>query len=350
MFLTHKRIFDISCIPALAAAILLTGITVLSADDSGMAIPSKVLDTQRTRPEMWGYLVEGIEGAYTGKEPITDLCYFSATINRKDELAGAKPLPSSVIVAPGIKKHMVVAELSSRIREHLVLSPNYQYREKLIDAIAAESVNYDGVQIDFEAIPDDSCSDYLSFLKELKTRIGEKTLSVAVPAREQYAADAYNYEALSAIADRIIVMAYDEHWNKSAPGPIASAGFCEKVIAYASAHIPKEKLVMGIPLYGRLWKRPRYSREISYAEVKAIEKQIRTIEKKDLSGYPRLEWGKKRKNILYFENSETITRKISLYGKYNVQGYAFWRLGEEPFDLWNIYLSGKALANTAQSR
>ena len=46
--------------------------------------------------------------------------------------------------------------------------------------------------------------------------------------------------------DKIIVMAYDEHWATSAPGAIASLSWCKKIADYASSVIPKEKLVIAI--------------------------------------------------------------------------------------------------------
>ena len=232
--------FAFHCASGFIAAVMLMASGIfLPADGSILA------DNGKTAPEMWGYLMEGYENAYTGKEPITDLCYFRAIINYRGELIGAKPIPKNVPLKKGVRTHLVVAELSSRTLEHFILSPEYKLRRRLLDSITAASAPYDGVQIDFEIVPDASSRYYLSFLKELKARIGSKVLSVAVPARREFVADAYNYEALSGCVDRIIVMAYDEHWNASEPGPIASTEWCGKVVKYASAHIPKEKTCDG---------------------------------------------------------------------------------------------------------
>jgi spore germination protein YaaH len=323
---------------AAAAAILILGATALPADVPIVKNLLPAFDSS-AGTEMWGYMMEGAESSYTGKEPITDLCYFRAIISYKGELIGAMPIPSSVRIAKNVRKHMVVAELTSRTLSHFILSPEYRLRKKLIESIASAGQPYDGVQIDFETVPDTSSRNYISFLKELKSKIGTKILSVAVPARSQYVAEAYDYDAISAAVDRVIVMAYDEHWGGSNPGPIASADWCERVVTYASFHIAKEKLVMGIPLYGRVWQRPRYSREITNAEVQELVKQSGKQEEKDSTGYPCMEYGKPVTVTLYYENSTTILQKVSMYRKHNVQGFAFWRLGQEPADLWSTYLS-----------
>lgn len=327
---THKPPLYLYVVSAfLAAAILMLGGTLLPADGE---VPA---ESGKTAPEMWGYLMEGAESAYTGREPITDLCYFRAIINYRGELIGAYPIPKNVPVKTGVRTHLVVAELSSRTLEHFILAPEYKLRKKLLDAITAASASYDGVQIDFESVPDASSAHFLSFLDELKTRIAPKVLSVAVPARREFAADAYNYDALNKCTDRIIVMAYDEHWNGSVPGPIASTEWCEKVVTYASAHISKEKLVMGLPLYGRAWQRPRYSKEVSYAEVQELTR-LAGKENDAVTGYPRLEFGSPATVVLYYENSRTIMEKITLYTTYGVSCYAFWRLGQEPSDIWSL--------------
>jgi len=38
--------------------------------------------------EVWAYLMKGEEDKLTGEEKITDLCYFSATVNGKGQITG----------------------------------------------------------------------------------------------------------------------------------------------------------------------------------------------------------------------------------------------------------------------
>ena len=190
-------------------------------------------------------------------------------------------------------------------------------------------------------MPDADSRNYLSFIADVKKSISGKTVSVAVPARHQKVNDAYDYAALNSVADRIVVMAYDEHWNGSSPGPIASLEWGEKVARYASSCIPSEKLVIGIPLYGRSWQRHGYSREISYAEAEKIISQSGGKPDADGNGYPMYRYSKPVDIVLYYENSRSIMDKVQLYCKHEIRSVAFWRLGQEPDDLWDNLSSGE---------
>jgi spore germination protein len=285
--------------------------------------------SEKAVPEIWAYLVEGSEKAYKGKEPITDICYFRAIVNYKGELAGAKEIPASVILREGVRKHLVIAELSNTALSHFILQKDSPVRNKLIDDIVNKSEGYEGVQIDFESIHAEDKNDFFSFLKDLKSKMRGKILSVAVPARTRLVDDAFNYEVLREIADRLIIMAYDEHWKGSNPGPVASMEWCEKVARYTKTVIPKEKLVMGVPLYGRSWQNANYSKEMKYDDVKKISSK-----KAQNAKHPKVEYQRSVKVTVFFESVSSIMNKVKMYSKNDIESVAFWRMGQGPEEVW----------------
>jgi len=255
-------------------------------------------------------------------------------------------MPRSVVRKDGVRYHLVIAELSNPAIVHFALQPEFNVRTKLIDSIVKQSEKYDGIQIDFESVPDEDKSLFVSFLKEIKKGIGKKILSIAVPARTRFVDDAFNYEPIVAVADRLIIMAYDEHWKTSAPGPVASLEWCEKVAGYVKTKIPSDKLVMGIPLYGRSWQRSRYDKEINYSDAKKITAANKKGAVRKDAKNPSLEYEQRVRVVVYFENATSIMKKVKLYRKNGIDSVAFWRMGQGPSEIWPLLKKDSDLKGT----
>lgn len=172
----------------------------------------------------------------------------------------------------------------------------------------------------------------------IKTGIGEKVLSIAIPARKKLRKeDPYEYTKLAKIADRIIVMAYDEHWSTSKPGPVASLPWCKEVGKYAKKTIGSEKLVMGLPFYGRAWGNVSTSKAYKFPTLMQLIKNI-DIKSEDI---------KREKSVNCFEYDQTVhvkvffddvistIERIKTYRREKVDKIAFWRLGQEDTEIWN---------------
>ena len=64
---------------------------------------------------------------------------------------------------------------------------------------------------------------------------------------------AYDLEALAKSVDILCLMTYDQHTRWTAPGPVAGWDWTIKNLDYALKFVPKEKLSLGIPVYGYHW-------------------------------------------------------------------------------------------------
>jgi spore germination protein YaaH len=89
--------------------------------------------------------------------------------------------------------------------------PAYPVRDRLVAQIAEAAAPFDGVQIDFEKVHSADRDNFVEFLTLVRAAIGNRTLTVALPARVRKVDDPYDYARIGPIVDRIIVMAYDEH-------------------------------------------------------------------------------------------------------------------------------------------
>jgi spore germination protein len=283
-------------------------------------------------PEIWAYLMNGEEKFLAASYPISDLGYFGAGINTFGKLT-LLPDIKKIAFFPG-RKHLVIAETGNMALIHFSLDPQFPMREVLIQDIVKASADYDGVQIDFEAIHAFDKENFITFLYRLKDLLGEKTLSVALPARTRTIDEPYDYERIGKIADRIIVMAYDEHWSGSSPGSIASLAWCSKVASYAVPKIGKDKTVMGLPFYGRSWVDTNHAKAYKHSSITQLvtDKKVDSLFRED--EIPYFTYQETVNVHVFFEDAYSILSRLSLYKASSVVGISFWRLGQEDPDVW----------------
>lgn len=285
--------------------------------------------------EVWGYLMKGEEKHLTGKEPFTDICYFSATIDNNGNLVGDTTPPAlSINGEIPYRLHLVVSELTNYSRTHYALNPKFSLRKRLIRDILRAAKQYDGIQIDFESIYNDDMRNFRSFLKDLKKRMPRKTLSVAVLPRRAKSTDAYDYASIARIADRIIIMAYDQHYSTSKPGPVASKSWAREVAMYAISSIPRPKLIMGLPLYGRAWQEKRFDTALRFSHMENIISNFNITKTEDEEYGIRFEFEAPVRVIGYFESITSILAKLRLYASMGITSVSFWRIGQEDKTLW----------------
>ena len=108
-----------------------------------------------------------------------------------------------------------------------------------------------GINIDFEEVDAEIFPYYLIFLRELSSKLHTvgKTLSVDVPISNTI----YNLSEVAKYVDLVFLMAYDEHWSTSAPGPIASRDWFARGVEQAVRDIPRDQLVVTLGNYGYDW-------------------------------------------------------------------------------------------------
>lgn len=284
--------------------------------------------------EVWGYLLEGRESDLTSTMPITDLCIFCAEINIYGELSGVPSL-KNVKDFKG-RKHLVIA-CDSRVLTHFVLDPEYSVRERVIMQIVQAGKLYDGVQIDFEQVPARDIKNFRNFLNELREKLGsEKWFSIALPARiKTLSDDAYDYTLIAPCVDRIIVMAYDQHWSGSVPGPVAGYDWCERIADYATKVIPQKKLVMGLPFYGRTWANESPASAFRFAGINEVMNDNKIHEvSRDEGLVPCFTYTTTITVSGYFDDAVSLLNKARLYESKSVNRVAFWRIGQEDLSFW----------------
>lgn len=224
-------------------------------------------------------------------------------------------------------------------------------------ANAVEENSLDGVNVDIENLTEIDRENYINLVKKLREKIPTDKMVVVSVAANPYEVNvgwqgSYDYKELSQYADYIMIMAYDEHYEGGKPGPVASITFVEKSIQYALKNINKEKIVLGIPLYGRFWKTntgtegiavslkqmneilKKYDYEVIFDEEAKSPKAVVTVKAFDtplIIGGKTLNAGQYE---FWYEDEASVEAKFDLIEMYNLKGVGMWKIGLETTSVW----------------
>lgn len=225
-----------------------------------------------------------------------------------------------------------------------------------------EQYNLDGVNVDIENVTHEQRDQYTELVKLLREKIpSHKEVSVAVAANpndwQTGWHGSYDYAALAQYADHLFLMTYDEHYEGGTAGPVASIDFVENSIKYALSKTTSDKIVVGVPLYGRVWSLDNdrivgkgissktiqdilnsCESTITYDEAsKSVKAEFTITEQSNqftVGGDFVLQPGR---YVVWYENDQSYEAKLSLVEKYNLKGAGSWALGQEDPSIWDHY-------------
>ncbi|MBM6619069.1 glycosyl hydrolase family 18 protein [Bacillus suaedaesalsae] len=267
--------------------------------------------------------------------------------------------------AKGIKVVPFISNHWDRELGRTALNNREQLAQQIADAIIIH--NLDGVNVDIENVTDVDRQQYTDFVRLLRSKIPkDRTISVAVSANPNGWTKgwhgSYDYKMLANYSDYLVIMAYDESYSGGPEGPVASLPWVEKSVQYAlNQGVPDNKIVLGIPFFGRYWIEGKsyggygisqvqvkkmldtYGGKVIFDEKYKSPKATITIDSTDSTmvvGGRTLGPGTYH---VWYENNDSIQAKVDLIHKYNLKGTGSWSLGQEDTAVWNeygIWLSG----------
>ena len=201
--------------------------------------------------------------------------------------------------------------------------------------------------VDFEAFPASGQKGYVALLNELSSDLHARgmKLYVSVPAHNQE----FDYAAISAPADGVIVMNYDEHYPGAASGPVASQDWFVDNLKFVEKVVPREKLICAIANYGYDWvlkpKKGKLPPDAHDSSVSAQEAWLAARDSDEDVTFdddalnPHFSYLDERslRHDVWFLDAVTALNHMRAAQTLGIQTFALWRLGGEDRSLWRIW-------------
>ncbi|MET4897014.1 glycosyltransferase [Sphingomonadaceae bacterium jetA1] len=201
-----------------------------------------------------------------------------------------------------------------------------------------------GLVVDFENLPAHAMAGYPRLLQRIKAHLPKgAVLAVTVPAEDE----AWQLGRLSKVADRVILMAYDEHWQTSTPGPIASQPWFLHAVENAVAKVGRDKLIVALGSYAYDWQAQQ-----SQAEARSIEEAWLIAH--DSQANVSFDPASGNAGFAYDENGQhhtvwmldaaTSWNQLQALKRLGIDDVAFWQIGTEDPGLWNGFAAFRSTA------
>ncbi|MFK4303587.1 MULTISPECIES: glycosyl hydrolase family 18 protein [unclassified Paenibacillus] len=201
----------------------------------------------------------------------------------------------------------------------------FERRKSIIDqmiTLAGEN-GLDGINIDFENVHTKDGPNVTQFLRELKPMAREHDLILSIDVTPKSQSEMWSAfldrKSLGSITDYLMVMAYDEHWAASPKaGSVASLPWVEASIKriIQEDEVPSQKVVLGIPLYTRVWSETPKGDTIKVSSKSlGMESAAAIIEKFKLK--PKFRASEGQNYVEY--NEDGIVKKIWLEDRVSLE-------------------------------
>jgi len=217
------------------------------------------------------------------------------------------------------------------------------------------SDRFGGLMVDFEAFPDSGLPGYVALLNELSGDLHARgmKLYVSVPPRSK----GFDYAAVAAPADGVVIMNYDEHYPGATGGPVASQDWFVDNLKSAVKVIPKEKIICAIANYGYDWVlKPKKGKLPADAHDSTVTVQEAWLAARDSDEditfdddalNPHFSYLDERsiRHDIWFLDGVTALNHMRAAQELGIQTFALWRLGGEDRSLWKVWdIPGEAAA------
>jgi len=227
---------------------------------------------------------------------------------------------------------------------------------------------YSGFQIDFENVNWTDRDLFSSLVADTAAALHKESLQLTIatvpnapgyPGKSGFShwlfanwRGAYDLKALAQSVDLICLMTYDQNTRWTEPGPVAGYPWTVENLDYALQFVPKEKLSLGIPLYGYHWfagepgKEEKPNPTAEYIGQPDVDQYLAAY-------HPHVEWDSvdrtpwfyfyrdDAREWVFYTDKRAFQERLNLIHDRALQGFCSWVLGTEDPAIWSLLPSHK---------
>ncbi|AET66466.1 putative glycosyl hydrolase [Desulfosporosinus orientis DSM 765] len=283
-------------------------------------------------------------------EHLTYLAVFSYAVNREGNLTPVEDQPSinaaykDRVLPLLVLTNFEAGQFSTEIATTILTNESLQ--DHVLNQVLQimEEKGYRGLDFDFEYLGAENRVRYVRFLQRAQQLMKAKGYYISAALAPKFRAEqrgvlyeGHDYQAIGQVVDFIFFMTYEWGWSGGEPMAVSPQPQMRKVMEYAVSVVPKEKIMMGMPLYGYDWTLPyvpggKFAKSIS--PQKALELAIRygagiSYDKEAQAPWFRYTDEHGKRHEVWFEDARSVQAKFDLVKELGIRGFYYWVLGND---------------------
>lgn len=215
------------------------------------------------------------------------------------------------------------------------------FAQGLIDHARADDLA--GVVMDFENLTPKATAGYPAFLKALRAKLNAAGLQLWVTTT--LTAEDGLPPDLADDADAVVLMAYDQCWATSHPGPIAADAWLKANLAAKLGASDPKRYVVALASYGYDWPQGGKASVISAARAAQLAKasSAKVVHAPGSNPHFTYRAGGVRHDVWWVGGAD-VARQRAMLAPMGLRGVALWRMGLEDPAVWTARADAPARA------
>ena len=220
--------------------------------------------------------------------------------------------------------------------------------------------NYYGIQLDLENIPASDRDDLTALVKDTAVLLAGEGFRFSIAAMypmpdsvlppgsysqwlQANWLGAYDLPEIARHVEFISVMTYDQHTERTPPGPVAGFRWVEQVLEHCRKTVPADKLSLGIPLYGRRWyagtlggQGAPLTATVNASEAVELASSMKLSPQWDALERAPWFWFYRHgvREYVFYNDAKSFRERYQLAREARLHSFSAWVLGAEDEQIW----------------